>query len=89
MKVLAQGSFLKDLKSLKRNNDLNRQIEVVINQFRETNTLSEIRSIKHLSSVYYRIRIGDYRLGFRLEEDTIILQRILHRKDIYKLYPPK
>jgi hypothetical protein len=51
MKVLAQGSFLKDLKSLKRNNDLNRQIEVVINQFREAKTLSDIRSIKHLNSI--------------------------------------
>ena len=32
----------------------------------------------------YRFRIGDYRIIFDFENDTIIVLRVGHRKDIYK-----
>lgn len=35
----------------------------------------------------FRIRIKDYRLGFYLEKDTILISRLLNRKDIYKYFP--
>lgn len=35
----------------------------------------------------YRIRIGDYRMGVFVEGDTVEFARILHRKDIYKVFP--
>jgi mRNA interferase RelE/StbE len=37
----------------------------------------------------YRIRLGDYRVGFYLEGDSIILSRILNRKEIYRYFPKK
>ncbi len=36
---------------------------------------------------FYRIRIGDYRIGFQYIDNKIIFHRILHRKDIYKYFP--
>ncbi|MBP1468695.1 type II toxin-antitoxin system RelE/ParE family toxin [Candidatus Chloroploca sp. M-50] len=36
---------------------------------------------------YYRIRIGDYRLGLFVEDDTITVVRFLHRRDIYRYFP--
>ena len=36
---------------------------------------------------YYRIRIGEYRLGFSVEKDKVKLIRFLHRKDIYRYFP--
>ncbi len=36
---------------------------------------------------YYRIRIGDYRLGIKVKKDSIEMLRCLHRKDIYKKFP--
>jgi mRNA interferase RelE/StbE len=37
---------------------------------------------------YYRIKIGDYRLGFeKINKNTIRLIIIEHRKDIYKKFP--
>ena len=36
---------------------------------------------------YYRIRVGNYRLGIKLSEQTIILLRFMNRKDIYKYFP--
>lgn len=34
----------------------------------------------------YRDRIGNYRLGFYYEKQTIILARFLKRNDIYKVF---
>lgn len=38
---------------------------------------------------YYRLRIGSYRIGIRLdfEERIVEFRRILHRKDIYREFP--
>ena len=33
---------------------------------------------------YYKIRVGDYRIGFYVEENTVEFQRVLHRKEIYR-----
>lgn len=35
----------------------------------------------------YGVRIGDYRLGFKEENHTIILLWFTHRKDSYKYFP--
>jgi len=35
----------------------------------------------------YKIRFGDYRLGLRLEGNVVVMERPLHRKDIYRYFP--
>lgn len=35
---------------------------------------------------YYRIRVGDYRIGPALEDDMVVFVRCLHRKDIYRYF---
>jgi mRNA interferase RelE/StbE len=37
--------------------------------------------------VYYRIRLGDYRVGLKIENNTVCFVRFLHRKDIYRYFP--
>ena len=32
----------------------------------------------------YRLRVGNYRILFDIDEDQIIIYRILHRKDAYQ-----
>jgi len=32
----------------------------------------------------YRLRIGDYRVLFEIEEETIIIYRIRHRREAYR-----
>ncbi len=43
-------------------------------------------NIKRLrqADVGYRLRMGDYRILFDLEGDTIVIQKIGHRKDVYE-----
>jgi mRNA-degrading endonuclease RelE of RelBE toxin-antitoxin system len=36
---------------------------------------------------YYRVRLGDYRIGFKKEREFIVFMRVKHRKDIYKNFP--
>lgn len=37
----------------------------------------------------YKIRLGSYGIGLTVEKDTqtLICERVAHRKDIYKVFP--
>ncbi len=35
----------------------------------------------------YRIKFGDFRMGFLWEDESIKLSRVLNRKDVYKYFP--
>lgn len=32
----------------------------------------------------YRLRVGDYRILFEIEDDKIVIYRIKHRKEVYR-----
>ncbi len=51
--------------------------------------LSEINNIKKLKGEdnAYRIRVGDYRIGFFMKGDTMIFSRVLHRREFYRYFP--
>jgi mRNA interferase RelE/StbE len=51
--------------------------------------LGDIPNLKKLSGykLSFRMRIAGDRVGGFLEKGTIILARIVHRKDVYKLFP--
>lgn len=60
-----------------------------INTFKECNTLFDISWVRKMSwfDNYYRLRIWDYRLWFSYNNWKIIVERFLHRKDIYDHFP--
>ena len=43
-------------------------------------------NVKHLTnfSPEYRLRVGDYRILFELEKNTVVVYRIRNRKDVYR-----
>jgi mRNA interferase RelE/StbE len=88
MKVEFLSSFAKDIDSINQKSDKLKLLKVIA-QFERAITLSEIPQIKKLSGhkSAYRIRIGDYRLGFFYESEKIIIARFVHRKEIYKIFP--
>ena len=88
MKVSFKKSFIKDLKNLPKN--IQEKIKkLVFEEIPNKNSLSEIPGVKKLKGAdnYYRIRIGDYRIGFKYENGKIVFYRVLHRKQIYKKFP--
>ena len=88
MKVDFRDSFAKDLKGVKEKGLLGRVREIV-EAVEKANSLAELPNLKKLKGGgnYFRVRIGDYRIGVALESDTVIFVRFLNRKDIYKYFP--
>jgi mRNA interferase RelE/StbE len=35
----------------------------------------------------YRLRVGNYRVGFFINDDTLLFSRALHRREIYRYFP--
>lgn len=88
MKVSFRDSFAKDLRSVKVKALLER-VREIIETVEKAESLAELPSLKKLKAGgnYFRMRIGDYRIGLALEDDTVIFVRLLNRKDIYKQFP--
>ena len=88
MKTEFKSSFTKDLKKI-RSGDVKRQLLEVIERVENCKNLLEIENVKrmHGAKDYYRIRVGDYRIGLKVESNTVIFVRFLDRKDIYRYFP--
>jgi mRNA interferase RelE/StbE len=88
VKVEFRESFAKDLKGVKDKSLLNR-IKESIETIEKANSLVEMSNLKKLKGGgdYFRLRIGDYRLGIALENDIVVFVRFLNRKEIYKYFP--
>ena len=88
MKVEFKESFNKDLKKVKRR-DLLARIKSVILEVETIANLHEVKNIRKLKGAdnYYRIKIGDYRIGIKCEKGVVTFVRVLHRKEIYRYFP--
>lgn len=88
MKVRFRSSFARDLKKI-RDRAVLAAVMQVIEQLEAAERLSDIDGLRKLtsSSSYYRIRIGDYRLGLAMQDGIVECVRCLHRREIYKRFP--
>ncbi len=88
MKVEFLKRFSKDIDELTVKS-IKSALKRVIESIESADTLSNIPNTKKLQGhkYAYRIRVGNYRLGFFYENDTVTLARFVDRKDIYKLFP--
>lgn len=88
MKVEFKTSFARDLRKVKDRN-LKDKIKEIIELVERAQSLQKIDNIKKLrgGDCYYRIRVGDYRLGLLVEGDTITFVRCLHRREVYRYFP--
>lgn len=90
MDIFFKPSFIKDFKKLPK--DARADVRKICTEdFLIAKDLMEIKPID-ISSIkgfkdYYRIRIGNYRIGFKKEGQSITFMRVKHRKDIYKIFP--
>jgi mRNA interferase RelE/StbE len=88
MNIKIDETFEKDLRKL-RNKPLELKIAAIIREIVAAKQISDINNIKQLkgSNIHFRIRIGNYRAGLLYSSNTVILVRILHRKEIYRFFP--
>lgn len=88
MNIKVHKTFLKELAAI----PAKQRIKIEKFLFDEISVIEDPFKIPNLKKLkgytqFYRIRFGNYRAGIRIENDTVIFERILHRKDIYKYYP--
>jgi mRNA interferase RelE/StbE len=86
--VSFRRSFAKDLRRIRRAT-LHQQLQAIIEHVEEVSELNEIPNLKRLTSdgPYFRIRVGDYRIGLIIEAQDVTFVRFLHRRDIYRYFP--
>lgn len=88
MQIEFLSAFYKDidhisLKTVKAN------VRKLIRLMESESDLANIPNLKKLvgHKSAFRVRIGDYRLGFFYENRKVVFARIVHRKEIYKVFP--
>ena len=89
MNVEYSARFVKDLKALKGTPSFAKIRELVFESVPVAETLDEIPHFAKLEGYdnYYRIRVGDYRIGVKIENEVVVFMRVLHRKEIYRYFP--
>ena len=72
-----------------RDASLRGRIQQAIEHIESAETLSDIPGLTRLSGGghFYRIRVGDYRIGLVIEDDEVEFVRCLHRREIYRYFP--
>jgi mRNA interferase RelE/StbE len=88
MKTAFRKSFTADLKKIHDQKVLDR-VRSAIEQAEEVAGPRQIANLKklHGSDNYYRIRVGDYRIGVAIEKDIIEFVRCLPRRELYRFFP--
>ena len=88
MKTKLKKKFLKQLANLPK--DVRERIEVfVFEDLLHFASIAESGKIEkmHGYNNYFKIRFGSYRVGLKLENDALIVQIVMHRKEIYRFFP--
>lgn len=88
MKVRFEAKFAKDLRNIE-DGKLLAKIKELIVECQNAESLVQLRQIKKLQGYenFYRIRLGDFRVGLEVVNGELIFARCLRRKDIYKYFP--
>jgi mRNA interferase RelE/StbE len=83
-----RASFDKDLAAVTDAGFL-RRVQKMIEQVEAARNLHEIPNLKRLEAKgkYFRIRLGDYRVGLVFEQGAVTFVRCLHRREIYRYSP--
>ncbi|NMG20275.1 type II toxin-antitoxin system RelE family toxin [Brasilonema bromeliae] len=81
--------FLKDLAALPE--DMQARIEPIVFEEIQSDNPFDLGYLEKMKGYLdkYKIRVGDYRIGITVDKqtNTLICQRVAHRKDIYRIFP--
>jgi mRNA interferase RelE/StbE len=90
MKVTFDKSFVKDIEFITQSK-VAHKIADAIEALQQVESVKDSIYVKKLKgfNAYYRLKVGEYRLGFRIDNRVAVFERCLHRKEIYKYFPKK
>ena len=89
MKIKYAKIFFKDIEKLAGQQNVSENVLNSISILKEAESLVNVANVKAIQGYasYYRIRIGNHRIGLKKTEEGIELISCLHRKDIYRMFP--
>ena len=88
MKLEPSPAFNRDLRRI-RDRELQLRIARKLEDLEAASSIIEVSNVRQMAgwAQYYRISIGDYRLGLEMDGDVAFLLRFMHRRDIYRHFP--
>lgn len=81
MRIEIRKSAIKDLQKI--NEPFKSKLHEKIISLQNFPDVSNIKKLTNFEPAY-RMRVGDYRVLFDVLEDTILIGRVLHRKESYE-----
>lgn len=82
-RVILAKSATKDIKKLVP--PLQKRLQAKITFYSEQdNPLAFASPLKEPADAQYRFRVGNYRVLFDIEDDTIVILRVQHRREVYR-----
>ncbi len=86
MKATFRKSFARDLKKVRPGGSRRRP-----RGDRERGAAADLRAVSNLKKLsgtgdYYRLRVGDYRIGVAIEGDNVEFVQCLPRRDLYRSF---
>ena len=88
MKVKYRKKFLKELSQIPAAQRT--KIErFVFKSLPDADSLHQLGMIEQMKGYpfCFKVRFGKYRIGLKMEDNIIVLEKALHRKDIYRHFP--
>jgi mRNA interferase RelE/StbE len=88
MEIVITKQFEKDVEK-ELSKPMQTKLASLIEELQQASSLDAIANVKKLKGykTAYRIRMGEYRIGFIVESNSIKLSRIMNRKEIYRYFP--
>lgn len=82
-KIILTKAVEKQLKKIPKKDQL--KITDKLQSLSSNSKPSEVKPLKGKLAPYYRIRSGDYRVIYAIEDDklVVLIIKIAHRKDVY------
>jgi mRNA interferase RelE/StbE len=81
MRVIIDDNAIKELKKIDKN-----EVKKIVLKIEKLSNYPNIANTKKLTNFYppYRLRVGNYRVLFDIEDELIIVYSVKHRSKAYK-----
>jgi mRNA interferase RelE/StbE len=88
VKVKYRKKFLKELSQIPSPHRVKME-RFVFKELPQAGSIHQLGAIEQMKGypLCFKVRFGSYRIGLKIEGDAIILEKALHRKDIYRHFP--
>jgi len=88
VKVKYRKKFLKELSQIPAPQRVKME-HFVFKELPQAESIHQLGVIEQMKGypLCFKVRFGPYRIGLKIEGDAIILEKALHRKDIYRHFP--